>query len=86
MRGYASAPVGRLSLAAGVEYLAYDEEINGEDSATTGTLTLGYAPSKSLEFSASAEYGVTPEMEKEAAFLLALTWRYDAATKKGGTP
>jgi hypothetical protein len=57
-----------------------------EDSATTGTLSLGYTLSKALEFSASAEYGVTPEMEHEAGFLLALTWRYDAATKKGGTP
>ena len=86
LRAYASAPIGRFSLAAGVEHLAYEEEINGEDSATTGTLALGYAASKALEFSASAEYGVTPSMEEEAAFLLALTWRYDAATKKGGTP
>ena len=85
-RGYGTAPLGPVALAAGVEYLAYDEQINGEDSAITGTLTLGYTLSKALEFSASAEYGVTPEMEHEAGLLLALTWRYDASTKKGGTP
>ena len=85
-RAYATAPLGPVALAAGVEHLAYEEPINGEDSATTGTLTLGYALSKALELSASAEYGVTPEMEREAGFLLALIWRYDASTKKGGTP
>jgi hypothetical protein len=85
-RAYGSAPVGPVSVAAGVEHLSYDEQINGEDSATTGTLTLGYAASKTLDLSASAEYGVTPEFEHEVNFILAVTWRYDAASKKGGTP
>jgi hypothetical protein len=85
-RAYGTTPVGPVSVAAGVEHLAYDEEINGETSATTGTLTLGYAASRTLDFSASAEYGVTPEFEREVGFILAVTWRYDAATKKGGTP
>jgi hypothetical protein len=85
-RAYGTAPVGPVSVAAGIEHLAYDEEINGETSATTGTLTLGYAASKTLDFSASAEYGVTPDFEREVGFILAVTWRYDAATKKGGTP
>jgi hypothetical protein len=85
-RAYGTAPVGPVAVAAGVEHLAYDEEINGETSATTGTLTVGYVVSKALEVSASAEYGVTPEFEHEASFILAVLWRYDASTKKGGKP
>ena len=85
-RLYATSPVGPVAVAAGVEHLAYDEDINGESSATTGTLSLGYAVSKALEVSASAEYGVTPDFEDEVNFMLAVLWRYDASTKKGGTP
>jgi hypothetical protein len=75
---------GALNVALGGEYVAYEVEINGEKNATTGRLTLGYALSKSLEVSASAEYGVTPEYEREVNALLAAVWRYDVETKKGG--
>lgn len=86
LRGYASAPVGPLAVAAGVEHVTYDQEINGKKDATTGTLTLGYAATKALDISASAEYGVTPDFERQVSFLFAVLWRYDASTKKGGRP
>jgi hypothetical protein len=85
-RGYVSTPVGPVAAAAGIEHLVFDEPVNGEKNATTGTLNLGYAISKVLEFSALGEYGVTPEFEHEARLMLALLWRYDAMTKKGGKP
>ena len=84
-RGYVTAPLGPIRAALSAEYLAYDEEIDGEDSATTATLSLGYDLSQSLEFTATGEYGVTPEFDKEFKGLLAVLWRYDASMKKGGT-
>jgi hypothetical protein len=75
---------GALNVALGGEYLAYKVEINGQKSATTGRLALGYALSKALEVSGSVEYGVTPEYTREVNGLLAAVWRYDASTKKGG--
>lgn len=76
---------GRVSAAAGAEYVAYETEINGEKNATTGKLALSYAVSRALELTASAEYGKTPEYEREVKGFLAVLWRYDASIKKGGT-
>lgn len=85
-RGHVSTPVGPIAAAAGVEHLVFEEPVNGEKNATTGTLSLAYALSKALEFSATGEYGVTPEFEHDARLIVALLWRYDATTKKGGKP
>ena len=84
-RGYVTAPLGPVRAALSAEYLAYDEEIDGEDSATTATLSLGYDLGPSLELTATGEYGATPEFDSEFKGLLAVLWRYDASTKKGGT-
>ncbi len=81
----ASTTFGALQAAVGVQHLIYDPAVNGEKDSTTGSLTLDYALSQTLEISATAEYGVTPEFEREVSGLLALVWRYDASTKKGGT-
>lgn len=82
---HASKSFGRLHAAAGVEHLAYEAEINGEKNATTGTLGLTYTVSRALEITASGEYGQTPAYDREVKGLLAVLWRYDASTKKGGT-
>lgn len=82
---HASRNFGPLLAAAEFQYLAYEEEINGEDSGTTAMLSLSYSASRALELTASAEYGVTPEFEREVSGMLAMTWRYDASTKKGGS-
>ena len=84
-RAHATAPVGPVSASVSGQYLAYEEAIDGEDKAMIGTLALSYATSKSLEFSASVEYGQTPEYDREVKGFLAVLWRYDAAMKKGGT-
>ena len=81
----AATTIRAVRVAAGAEYLAYETEINGEDSAATGTLSLGYAVGKSLELSLTGEYGKTPEYEREVKGLLAVLWRYDASAKKGGS-
>lgn len=81
----ATKAFGSLHAAAGAEHVVYDAAINGETSSTTGTLGLGLALSRSLELSVSADYGATPEFEREVRGLLAVLWRYDAPTKKGGT-
>lgn len=80
----AARSFGALNVALGGEYLAYQAEINGSKTATTGRLSLGYALSSALDLSASVEYGVTPEYEREVNGLLAAVWRYDATIKKGG--
>ena len=67
------------------QHLAYEAEINGEKNSTTGKVGLSYAASRSLELSASAEYGQTPEYDREVKGFLAVLWRYDASIKKGGT-
>lgn len=82
---HATKAFGPLHLSAGAEYVEYELKINGETNATTGKLGLSYAASKSLELSASAEYGQTPEYDREIKGLLAVLWRYDASMKKGGT-
>ena len=82
---HASRTFGAWLAAAEVQYLAYEEELNGEDSGTTAMLSLRYAASPALELTASAEYGVTPEYEREVSGLLAMTWRYAASTRKGGS-
>lgn len=82
---HATTAFGPARLSAGAEYLAYEVEINGKKTATTGTVALSYAASRSLEFSASAGYGRTPEYDREVKGLCAMTWRYDASVKKGGT-
>jgi hypothetical protein len=84
-RAHATAPLGPVSVLANAEHLAYEEAINGEKNATTGRLGLSYPASKSLELSASVEYGQTPEYDHEVKGLLAVLWRYDASMKKGGT-
>jgi hypothetical protein len=84
-RAHATAPAGPVSVTVSAEHLAYEEAINGETKATTATLALGYPASKSLEFSASVEYGQTPEYDREVKGFFAMTWRYDASIKKGGT-
>lgn len=84
-RAHATAPVGPLNVTVSAERLAYEEAINGEDSATTGKIGMSYAASKALELSASLEYGRTPEYDREIKGLLAVLWRYDASIKKGGT-
>jgi hypothetical protein len=84
-RGYVTALLGPVRTALSAEHLAYDEEINGQDSATTATLSLGYDLSRSLNITATGEYGVTPEFDREVKGLLAVLWRYDASMKKGGT-
>ena len=82
---HASRAFGAWLAAGEVQYLAYEEAINGEDSGTTAMLSLSYTASRTLELTASAQYGVTPEYESEVSGLLAMTWRYDASTKKGGS-
>ena len=84
-RGHVTAPAGPVRVTVSAEHLVYEEEINGETNATTATLDLGYPASTSLEFSASVEYGQTPEYDREVKGFLAVLWRYDAAEKKGGT-
>lgn len=76
---------GPVRVALGADHLAYELEISGEDTATTGKLGLSYDASDSLEFSASVEYGQTPLYDREIKGLLAVLWRYDASIKKGGT-
>lgn len=80
---YATTGIGPFHISAGAERLDYEAPINGVESATTGTLGLRYTASRSLELSASAEYGETPQFEQEFKGLLAVLWRYDTATKKG---
>jgi hypothetical protein len=82
---YASVPFGPLFASANAEYLTYEEEINGEKNAMTGKLGLTYPASRSLELAASVEYGKTPEYDREVKGFFAVTWRYDASMKKGGT-
>jgi len=84
-RANATAPLGPVSVSVNAEHLTYEEAINGEKNATTGRLSLGYPASRSLELSASVEYGQTPEYDREVKGLLAVLWRYDASMKKGGT-
>ena len=84
-RANVTAPVGPVRVTVSAEHLVYEEAINGENNATTGTLDLSYPASTSLELSASVEYGQTPEYDREVKGLLAVLWRYDASTKKGGT-
>jgi hypothetical protein len=82
---HASRSFGALRVALGAEYVKYEEKINGENYGTSGTLGVSYAASGSLELSASAGYGQTPEYDREIKGLLAVLWRYDASMKKGGT-
>lgn len=82
---HATKAFGPVHLSLGAEYVTYGVAINGETIATTGKLGLSYALSKSLELSASGEYGETPEFDREIKGLLAVLWRYDASIKKGGT-
>lgn len=81
----AATAFGPARVAVGVDHLAYEKEINGEKTATTGTLGLSFDAGQSLELSASVEYGQTPEYDREIKGLLAVLWRYDASIKKGGT-
>ena len=78
-------PFGPVHVAVSAQHLAYEAEINGEKNSTTGKLGLSYAASRSLELSASVEYGQTPEYDREVKGFLAVLWRYDASIKKGGT-
>lgn len=82
---HATTALGPVRLSLGAEYVKYNLAINGETNSMTGKLGLSYAASKSLELSASAEYGQTPEYDREIKGLLAVLWRYDASMKKGGT-
>ena len=82
---YATTTVGGVRISADAEHLAYEAEINGATSATTGRLNLGYVASKTLELTLTGEYGQTPEYDREVSGLLAVLWRYDASTKKEGT-
>lgn len=84
-RAYATAGLRAVRLAAGAEHQAYEEAINGEKDATTGTLSLGYAVNQAFELTLSGQYGVTPEYEREVKGLLAVLWRYDVSAKKGGS-
>ncbi len=85
VRAHATAPLGAVSVGVSVKHLSYEEAVDGRKNATTGALDLSYAVSKSLELSASAAYGQTPEYDREVKGLLAVLWRYDASIKKGGT-
>jgi hypothetical protein len=85
LSAHATTAFGPIHVSAGAEHLVYEKEINGETNATTGSLGVSYAASKSLELSASAEYGQTPEYDREVKGLLAVLWHYDASIKKGGT-
>jgi len=85
IRAYATVVYRLVRISASAEHLTYDEAINGVKNATTGTLSLGYNLSRTLELSASAGYGETPEFDHEVKGLLAVLWRYDASMKKGGT-
>jgi hypothetical protein len=82
-RAHLTTTVGAVRVAAGAEHLVYEEEINGEKNATTGTLSLSYAAGKAIELTLSGEYGKTPDYDPEVKGLLAVVWRYDASTKKG---
>jgi hypothetical protein len=82
---HATTAFGPVHVAVGADHLTYEVEINGEKTATTATLGVGYDASRSLEVSASLEYGKTPEFDREIKGLLAVLWRYDASFKKGGT-
>jgi hypothetical protein len=82
---HATTAVGPVHLAAGAEHVVYKAEINGEKNATIGTLSLGWAPSAALELTLSGEYGKTPEYDREVKGLLAVLWRFDVSTGKGGT-
>ncbi|MHB8834459.1 MAG: hypothetical protein ACYC9Y_01935 [Candidatus Methylomirabilia bacterium] len=82
---HATTAFGPARVSASAEHLAYEVEINGKKTATTGKLALSYAASKSFELSASGEYGQTPEYDREVRGFFAMTWRYDASSKEGGT-
>lgn len=79
----ATQAFGPLRLSAGAERLEYETPINRGKIATTGTLGLSYNATRSLELSASAEYGKTPEFDREVKGLLAVLWHYAATAKKG---
>jgi len=85
LRGHATTAFGPIDVSVSAEHLVYEKEINGETNATTGKLGLSYAASKSLDLSGSVEYGQTPEYDREVKGFCAVTWRYDALIKKGGT-
>ncbi len=82
---HAATAFGPVDVVVSAQHLAYEAEINGEKNATTGKVGLSYPASKSLELSASAEFGKTPEYDRELKGFLAVLWRYDASIKKGGT-
>jgi len=81
----AATAFGPLHVSVDAQYLKYEAEINGETNSMNGKLGVSYAATRSLELAASVEYGKTPEYDREVKGFFAMTWRYDASMKKGGT-
>lgn len=84
LSAHATTAFGPLNVFAGAERLDYEAPINGVKSAAIGSLGLGYKAGRALEFSVSAEYGKTPEFDREIKGLFSVLWRFDAAARKGG--
>ncbi len=63
-RVYGRRELGRAFAAADVLLHVFREKVNGQDSAVTGTLTLGYELLHGLAAAVSGRAGVTPFMEQ----------------------
>lgn len=63
-RLYGRRELGRAFAAADVLLHVFREQVNGQDSAVTGTLSIGYEVLRSLSAVVSGRAGVTPFMEQ----------------------
>ncbi len=79
-RLYGRRDFGRAFAAADVLAHFFREKVNGQSSAVTGTLSLGYELLRGLSAVASGQAGVTPYMEQTFEFMAKLV--YGASYRK----
>jgi len=73
-RLYGRRDFGRAFATADVLAHFFREKVNGQSSAVTGTLTLGYELLRGLSAVASGQAGVTPYMEQTFEFMAKLVY------------
>jgi len=83
-RAYVQMKVARADMTVDVVHVGFDQPINGEPDAWSGSAALGYSVTPRLRFVADGEYAKNPDFNRDVRGLVSMVYRFDVPL--GGRP
>ena len=85
-RVYAFKKVSKADVTLDVLHIDYDQPINGENEAWTGSAALGYTATPKLRFVADGEYSKNPDFDRDVRAMLSMIYRFEFPLSTGPQP